>query len=297
MDALPSGHLGSKIILLDNWNEFGEGHYIAPHRQYGFGYLDAVRKVFTDAPEPHCDIVPQDVGLGPYDSRFRQYEEIRELCAKRVVAEGGVKPGVVAWWTFDEAEDERVAWDYSGSGLGGVVEGATRVPGVRGRALLCNGGSVTVPAAGPRLPVDAITVECWVKTDVGGQNDKWFVNNVYYGGNSGFRLGLSGGRLCWAVPKTPWSHHLAAREPLPLGRWVHVAATYDGQVMRLYMDGKEVGALDRGGRIHSNDYSLCLGSYEKGHRAFFTGVLDEVKIYGRALTAEEIINQAQKASQ
>lgn len=36
----------SRIIMIDNWNEFGEGHYIMPAKEYGFGYLDAVREVF-----------------------------------------------------------------------------------------------------------------------------------------------------------------------------------------------------------------------------------------------------------
>lgn len=34
---LPSNELGSKMLLLDNWNEWSEGHYIAPYREYGFG--------------------------------------------------------------------------------------------------------------------------------------------------------------------------------------------------------------------------------------------------------------------
>ena len=58
----------SNIILLDNWNEFGEGHYIFPVKQFGFGYLDAVRKVFSGAPGEHKDIVPSDIGLGPYEA-------------------------------------------------------------------------------------------------------------------------------------------------------------------------------------------------------------------------------------
>ena len=59
--------LGGKMLILDNWNEWSEGHYIAPYREYGFGYLDAVRRVFSDAPEDHVDLIPQDIGLGPYD--------------------------------------------------------------------------------------------------------------------------------------------------------------------------------------------------------------------------------------
>jgi len=59
--------LGSRMMILDNWNEWSEGHYIAPYREYGFGYLDAVRRVFSDAPEEHEDLIPEDIGLGPYD--------------------------------------------------------------------------------------------------------------------------------------------------------------------------------------------------------------------------------------
>jgi hypothetical protein len=70
MDHLPVQSLGRKMLLLDNWNEWGEGHFIAPSTQNGFGYLDAVRHIFTTATEKHRDLVPADVGLGPYDSLF-----------------------------------------------------------------------------------------------------------------------------------------------------------------------------------------------------------------------------------
>ena len=47
------------MLLLDNWNEFGEGHYIMPAGREGFGYLDAIREVLTDN-APHTDIVPSE---------------------------------------------------------------------------------------------------------------------------------------------------------------------------------------------------------------------------------------------
>lgn len=58
---------GSKLLLVEAWNEWGEGSYIEPHREFGFGYLDAIREVFTSAPAPHDDVTPADAGLGPYD--------------------------------------------------------------------------------------------------------------------------------------------------------------------------------------------------------------------------------------
>jgi len=71
MATLPADELGSRMLLLDNWNEWGEGHYLAPYQEYGFGYLDAVRNVFTEATDPHVDLIPADIGLGPYDSAIR----------------------------------------------------------------------------------------------------------------------------------------------------------------------------------------------------------------------------------
>ncbi len=71
--TFPADELGSKILLLDNWNEWSEGHYLAPHREYGFGYLDAVREVFSDAPKDHVDLLPDDVGLGPYDQAYQRW--------------------------------------------------------------------------------------------------------------------------------------------------------------------------------------------------------------------------------
>lgn len=292
MQTLPESSLGRRMVLLDNWNEFGEGHYIAPHRQYGFGYLDAVRNVFVDGPREHLDLVPEDVGLGPYDSLFRATVAHEEMRVKRITAPGGEAPGLVAWWSFDEDDDTPIAYDYSGHGIGGLLREARRTKGLRGKALVCSGGCVEIPRRAFQTPTRQITVEAWIRTDVPGQTDKWFVNNVYGTGEGGFRFGLSQGKLCFAIPKTPWSHHLSAPEPLPLARWVHVAGTYDGKTIHLYQDGKLVASLPRGGRIIPPDTHFCLGSYDVKHRAFFAGLLDEVRVWARALDPQEIADHA-----
>jgi len=54
---------GRKVVLIEAWNEFGEGAAIEPHREWGFAYLDAVRRVFSGARAPHRDLVPGDLGL------------------------------------------------------------------------------------------------------------------------------------------------------------------------------------------------------------------------------------------
>ena len=297
--AYPEGSLSRRVVLLDNWNEFGEGHYLAPHRQYGFGYLDAVREAFAPkAPREHVDLTPADVGLGPCDTLYqtarREDERVLRLLAAQ--PETPVKDdGLIAYWSFDGQENADVAADQSGHGLGARLRGATLIAGKRGQALVCDGASAQA-APNPKLFPERLTVSCWIKTDQAKQSDRWFVNSIYGGTtDSGYRLGLSGGGLCWGVPETEWSHHRSAKAPLPLGRWVHVAATADSQVMRIYMDGREVAQAARTVPVGMPlGRPLTLGNYEHKHRAHFQGLLDEVRIYDRVLAPAQIADLAEQ---
>jgi len=58
--------IGQKVVLVEAWNEWGEGDYIEPHRQFGFGYLEAIRDVFAPTHNPPPPVTLRDVGLGPY---------------------------------------------------------------------------------------------------------------------------------------------------------------------------------------------------------------------------------------
>jgi hypothetical protein len=279
------------------WNEWSEGHYLAPYREYGFGYLDAVRRVFSDAPEAHDDLLPEDIGRGPYDTAFRSHltrDDQMWALASQVITKGVPEAGLIGYWSFDESDDSPVALDYAGHKLGGELH-AKRVPGLDGNALLCDGGSVRI-AANPLLSSTALTIECWVKTELAGQDNKWLVNRVYNSGDTGYRLGILGGKPCFEVPQTPWSHHLQADTPLPTGRWVHLAGTFDGQLMRIFVDGQERGTLARPGAIMPTTSPLTLGSYETGHPAHFTGLLDEVKLYDHALDADTLKLHFQRAA-
>ena len=54
---------GKKLVLVEAWNEYGEGAAVEPHTEWGFGYLEAIREVFGRRPVRHRDVVPQDLGL------------------------------------------------------------------------------------------------------------------------------------------------------------------------------------------------------------------------------------------
>jgi len=59
MPLMAENSLGRRMVLLPNWNEYGEGHFIIPSASAGFGYLDALKEVFTVG-GPHKNVVPTD---------------------------------------------------------------------------------------------------------------------------------------------------------------------------------------------------------------------------------------------
>jgi len=57
--TLPTGSVGANMIMLDNWNEFGEGHFMVPTEVFGFNYLDVIRNVYTGVVS-HTDAIPTE---------------------------------------------------------------------------------------------------------------------------------------------------------------------------------------------------------------------------------------------
>ncbi|MGQ9609149.1 MAG: glycoside hydrolase family 99-like domain-containing protein [bacterium] len=65
------------IGLIEAWNEWGEGSYIEPNSEFGFGDIEAIREVFGKSGEYPKNIAPSDVGLGPYDISIIDHELIK----------------------------------------------------------------------------------------------------------------------------------------------------------------------------------------------------------------------------
>jgi len=289
VDATPGNGLDKRLVVFDNWNEFGEGHYLEPCSGYGFGFLDAIREVFCDGPKEHLDITPEDVGLETPDRVYRKRREFLSALPK----ERQVVGNLLAWWSFDKGNDD-FALDSSRCNFHGVKDHFEAAEGVRGQGFRCKGGTVSLAGDPLFFPRTGITIELWAKTDRAGQTDRYFINTVQ-ASDTGYRLGFAGGKVSFQVPVTAWSHSLTCQEPLPPGKWAHIAATYDNETMRLYVDGQLKGELKRGGAIRPSAGKLVLGNYMGGHAtAWFDGVMDEVRLYDRALSAEEIREHARR---
>ena len=83
------------------------------------------------------------------------------------------------------------------------------------------------------------------------------------------------------------STYLDSGQPAAIGRWQHVAATYDGSTARIYLDGTLAATSTFTGNVGDSN-SWRIGAYGSPAGGFFQGLIDNVRIYGRALSASEI---------
>ncbi len=198
-------------------------------------------------------------------------------------------PGyLAAYWNFNEGEGS-IAQDSSRHGnhaaLHGPVSWAT---GHEGTALNFAGmNNYLLVENSPELnATGAITVAAWINPTwtannrilQKGSNDNQYRLLKENGDNFVFDLaGVTNGRL---------EHN---KLPTPL-EWTHIAATYDGSAVRLYYDANLVATHPAGGLIRTSTDPLCIGSKRAGAPAGdeYGGLLDELRIYNRALTAGKI---------
>ena len=82
-DALPEGAWGKKIVMIDNWNEWDEGHYVAPSHKFGFKYLQAIREVFTERDNLPDYRTPQDQGFTDYNKTWKT-PDFKDFCEAKL---------------------------------------------------------------------------------------------------------------------------------------------------------------------------------------------------------------------
>ncbi len=83
VDELPEDAWAKRIIMIDNWNEWDEGHYVAPSHEFGFKYLQAIREELTERDNLPDYRTPQDMGLVDYNNSW-ETPDFKEFCEKRL---------------------------------------------------------------------------------------------------------------------------------------------------------------------------------------------------------------------
>ncbi len=200
---------------------------------------------------------------------------------------------LIAGWSFDELFGSTCG-DASGHGHHASPEhpgaaGLQRVPGLFGTAMAFSGNHrLRVPGKPEFGELPALSFSVWVlPTDLSGyreifrkeDGDQRVLFSFQQDGTV-LSLGLNvGGYVECDAPLDPTR--------VLDGRWHHCAATFDGQTMRVYLDGEEIGSLARRGTVSAGGpASGHLGSSDGGE--CFQGAMDELRIYAAALSPAEI---------
>ena len=201
---------------------------------------------------------------------------VLSLC--QVVRADG-RAGLVAHWGFQKGSGD-VVQDVAGGNHGEIL-GATWVKAGKGRALWFNGLSDYVDCGkGAALDLRKhVTVEAWVMPeDVPDGEPSIAGKGIYSYGLTYFENGM----CYWYI--SSGANHLNA--DLAVGSWHHVVGTYDGQRMALYVDGKQAASRPLSVPIKAGG-AFLMGACA-GRKGRFSGAIADVRVYDRALSAEEI---------
>lgn len=195
--------------------------------------------------------------------------------------------GLVGYWAFDEAAGDKAS-DATGNGHNGQFEGAPKwVEGKFGSALEFDGATdyVAVTDHDSLDFEENLTIMAWFSpTDILTsrrmmvKNDSIFVIFDFGNTNSADLL-LKPNNTFAESTTTVWN----------IGEWYHYAGTFDGKTMKVYINGKLEGEAANDVPITPSDLDFWIGGDDYGRPSdFFPGIIDEVRIYEKALSEADI---------
>ena len=199
------------------------------------------------------------------------------------------KQGLVAYYAFDQGKGTLVK-DMSGNGNNGKIHGGARyVRSGKGYALRLDGVDDYVDC-GERKVLDTGThgtVELWCRVEAlqGGlvsrsSGTRWEDQRLVIAVRADGRMegALADGKTYQVTPF-----------PKPrIGSWVHLAMTWDEKNVNLYRDGRLVREYKRSVLPETTGIRLKLGWSQGLGKQFYKGLIDEVRIYSRTLSAHEV---------
>ena len=208
-------------------------------------------------------------------------------------------PTLVLYFSFDD-EPVNEATDHSQYRNNGTIEGDPQiVAGQFGSALRFDAtdDQIIVPTNDTLDIETAITMMVWARPGPNLTAD-WrnlvgkSPTNVL--GNATFSYSIradNSGAMRFSLNLDGWQYILGPT--FEEDTWYHITGTYDGTQLILYVDGESVGTTDATGTINVTTDPVCIGNLVNAAGAsqneYWSGVLDEVRIWDRALSADEVI--------
>jgi protocatechuate 3,4-dioxygenase beta subunit len=201
-----------------------------------------------------------------------------------VMGRGVEVSGLQGWWKLDEGSGTVAQDSAGGVGNGTLVNGPQWVAGKVGGGLHLDGSTQYVDlGTGASLPLGRSprSLCAWAKPEA--LDSTWRMILAY--GQAQTRQAMYLGRYGSQLVGGAYNDDLMVGGFWQAGVWSHVCVTYDGAVAKLYGNGVLVASAPRVWDVASG--VAYLGRHVQGS-GFWGGVIDDVRVYNRALTAEEV---------
>jgi len=222
--------------------------------------------------------------------------------AAMIPASASAATNLGAFWHLDEPRGTLAA-DDSNNANNGTIDGAAHTTGRFSRGLTFDGidDKVVIPRSASLEPA-TVTVEAWVRAPASPGTFRYIIANSATGclfPSYGLYTGSDGG-VAFAVSGQDFDPSAVSPAAAPgaiwNGAWHHIAGTFDGATIRLYVDGVEIGSGTP--RTDPILYGLPdstntqFGMFGGTCSLPYAGDLDEPRIWGRAMSATEIAASA-----
>jgi parallel beta-helix repeat protein len=200
-----------------------------------------------------------------------------------------VVSGLGAHWTFDEAGGTAASDSSGNSNTATLFNGAARAAGrVQGAISLDGGNDYGQAPDSPTLRANDFTLALWMRSSnmsgIRALLSKPFGTSTH----NSYVIYLDNGKVTFHTV-----NYLGyfASAPLAANAWYHIAVVKQGTATRLYINGVQAAAANTAPAVVAYDnHSVLLGTENdgNGNGAFFGGLLDDVRIYTRALSTSEV---------
>lgn len=182
--------------------------------------------------------------------------------------------------------------DYSGHGYNAILEDAQKAPDAQGNAGLAYRITSTdeviyVPNAVSLNFTDEITLSCWISVTPTGR-EAFILSHGSW--EKRWKISLTpDNHIRWTVKTSEGTVDLDSKDPVDANRYYHVAVTYTGYSLELYVDGILNGFMPHQGSMLQADDPITFGQKDDEETQYYlNGVIDEVRIFNQALQPWQI---------